>query len=386
MCSSQDVVIDFDSHHIGLQQPSARPQQETDTHLHNQPAPDVTSTQPSSAFAATTSPVQSPTSRPQAAQPVHADSNASAHDANASAIESEQRGGANEASSSPTGQRLDSAGTAVFPPQPSGQSQTSPVASSLQAVGQQAEEEPSVSASEAADAYYQQKVSGSAPVYPPPPTTSQLPQTAQQLSIDVHGETPSYTPADVEHTGQTHVSQTTQQPSVDAQGEMPPYMPADVKHTSQSHVPSSAQQGQHQQEAEATSAAPHASVSNETQAGTDSADAIQASSTQQGRPEVQTSSAPADIEQQSTHSVAAATAEGQRPDASSAAASDSQHEDRGSHEGALGPASGVPEADQLSQAAASSSDEAKQQAKETDRGAGFPVGPLGEMQCSFTTE
>lgn len=355
-------MTDFDSHHIGLQQPSAPPQQETDTHLHNQPAPDVTSTQPSSSFTATTSPVQSPTSRQQAA---HADSNASAPDASAPQT-SQQQDGADGALSSPPRQAFDQAGAAVFPQQPSGQSQTSTAASTLQAAGQQAEQEPSVSvseaeagsnvsASEAADAFNQQQASGSDPVYPPPPSTSQQPQTAQQPSVDARGETPSYTPADAEHTGQTHMPSTESAPA------------------------------QHQQEAETVSAAPHTLVSNKTQAGADSAGAPQASRTQEGQAaseqKVQSSSAPADIEQQNKHFVAAAAAEGQRPDVSSPAASGSQYTGSSRLHGAVGPATDMPEADQLSEAVASSSDGAKQPVKETERGADFPAGPIGETQC-----
>ena len=42
----QGVIVNMNAHNIGTRQPTAAPQEETDTHMHNQPTPDVISTAP----------------------------------------------------------------------------------------------------------------------------------------------------------------------------------------------------------------------------------------------------------------------------------------------------------------------------------------------------
>lgn len=46
----QGVIVNMNAHNIGPQQPTAAPQDETDTHLHDQPAPDVISSAPNTSF------------------------------------------------------------------------------------------------------------------------------------------------------------------------------------------------------------------------------------------------------------------------------------------------------------------------------------------------
>lgn len=50
LCCVQGVIVNMNAHNIGPQQPTAAPQDETDTHLHDQPAPDVISSAPNTSF------------------------------------------------------------------------------------------------------------------------------------------------------------------------------------------------------------------------------------------------------------------------------------------------------------------------------------------------
>ena len=79
----QEVVSDFDTHHIGVQQPLASAQDETDTHLHNQPVPDVTSQQSAHTLAATQDVAPHTSSSQQAPMQPHASNPGAGHDQSA---------------------------------------------------------------------------------------------------------------------------------------------------------------------------------------------------------------------------------------------------------------------------------------------------------------
>ena len=333
---SQDVVTDFDSHHIGLQQPHAAPQQETDTKLHHQPAPDVTSSQPSSTFSVTISPVHSPTLRQQAAQSSHDSSDASTSATPAPHDQQQQpQDGASEASSSAARHDYGQAGTATFPQQQQQQSQSQGSAGP-QTTPSSADQQPAEQEQPSVDTFAYQQDSGSDVVYPPPPGTPQPPETAQQLSVDARGETPSYTPAAVEHTSPSTVAQSGDQP------------------TQQDPAP---------QGGEGILSASQLDESSAVPGSEDAAETSSSSRDQASAQYAQVSTAPANAAEEPADSVTpdAATIDSEAGDA------------QPGHDSTV---SGVPDGAQPSQAAAS---RAGEQADGPPRGVGFPAGPPGEI-------
>ena len=332
----QDVVTDFDSHHIGLQQPRAQAHQETDTHLHHQPAPDVTSTHHTSTFAAPNSPVL-----PPAASPSHASVGA-AESTTATTHRQQQQTQGLEAPSSSTQHTFNQTNTAALPHSGSDNS-------AVPATTEPTQQQPSSSMH---DASAQQPASTSDLMYPPPPTTSQQPQAVQQPAVHARSETPSYTPSDVLRTGQTGPSQ--------SEG-------------------MSVQTQQHQQEPETYSAvsAPADATARDVK-HVDDVSSRQTGLAEQTRASAQQnavdSAASADREQGPASSASAAHNESQQADVTAATTSDGQQED------GVNPApNALPDAEQPPEPAApSSSAHARQQGEEAERGAGFPAGPVGK--------
>ena len=349
--SIQDVVSDFDTHHIGLQQPHTTPQDEPDTHLHNQLAPDVIGQQPSSTYIATEDTGQSPSSSHQLATQLPSSTNSAGHDQSAKQS-TLQREGDLEASSSQSRQQFNQSGTAVFPPQQTGQMHSSTgVQSSSQAAPEQHEEESVIGAQQAANAYQQQHPAGA--VTPDQPLSSDQPQPQQQPAIDASAEVTSFIPSDTPNTA--HVSTATS---------------------------SSLQQqpARSDQDAEAASIQQQQA---ETTGGTMSED-------------VQTP-----VLQPQKHGATASDAQQLQPAESAVQDSDSQL--LGVVEQQLEAASSVsdarPNAAQAPEAAISASDirpgaaqapgpaalsdvqQKKPDAQAEDRGAGFPAGPLGDYHC-----
>ena len=308
----QDVVTDFDSHHIGLQQPQTQARQEIDTHLHDQPAPDVTSTHHTSTFAALNSPVHMPTAQQQPAASASHASAAAAEFTTAPTHPQQQQTGGHEAPSSSTQHTLNQTGTAALPHSTSDKS----------AVPASAEQ------------------------------TQQQPQAPQQPAVHARSETPSYTPSDVQHTGQTGLSQSkgmsvqTQQHQQNPETHCAVSTPAHVTARGVEHIDdvSSRQTG----------------LAEQTAAGT-----------QQNALD---SAASVDREQGPAASAAAAQNESQQADVTAATAS------AGQQESGIRPApNAVPDAEQPPKPSApSSSAHASQQGEDPERGAGFPAGPVGK--------
>ena len=434
----QDVVTDFDSHHIGLQQPQAPAHQENDTHLHDQPAPDVTSTKHTSAFAATSSPVHSPTPQQPAAAPSHGRAAAS-EPTTASIHEQQWQSRALEAPSSPTRHTCDQAGAAVAPGQPDSR----PEDSVLPASAEQAPQEPSPSMHDASGAFHQQPASASDSVYPLPPTMARQPEAATQPAIHARSDAPSYTPSDIEHTGQTSTSQS-EGVSVQPEQQEPETRPAvatsaDASATGGGHVDDTLgrQSGQAEQpeagieQPEAGIEQPQAGIEQpqagveQPQAGIEqpqasaeqkplasaaaaeeelpagSATAVPTETQQADVTAATASSQQADVTAATASSqqpdvtatpassqqpdVTAATAASQQADVTAATASSQQNNAAQQRDLSAAPKAS-PDADQSSQvAAASSSILTGQQGEAAGRGAAFPAGPLGEMTYCCST-
>ena len=346
----QDVVTDFDSHHIGLQQPQAQVHQETDTHLHDQPAPDVISTHHTSTFAAPNSPVQSPSAQQQpAASPSHA-SAAAAESTTAPTHQQLQQPEPLEGPSSSTQHTFNQTATAALPPSTSGKP-------AVPASAEQTQQQPSTSVHDIST----QQPTSTYSMNPSPPTMSQQPQAAQQPVVHAHSETPSYTPSDAQHTGQTGTSQS-EGMSVQTkryQQEPEKYSgvstPADATARGSEHVggASGRQAGQ----------------ADQTRAGT--------------KLNALVSAVTADTEQEPAGSAAAAQSESQQAGVTAATASHSQQEDAAQQSGDNSAPNTVSDANQPPELAAqSSSARAGQQGEEAERGAGFPTGPIGKTTCS----
>lgn len=340
-------MTDFDSHRIGHQQPQAPAHQEIDTHLHHQPAPDVTSTQPTSTFAASTSPMQSPMAQHQPVTlPSHASPGA-AEPTTAPTHQQQQQTGAPEAPSSSTQPTPNQTETAALP-------HSSSQKSAAPAHAEQTQQQPSTRQHH--DASSQQPASSSDSVHPPPLTMPQQPQADQQPAVHARSETPSYTPSNVQHTGHTGVSQ--------SEGK-------------------SSQTKQHQQES-----VPHSAASADATA-TGSGRADDASGRQVGQAgqtgagNMQTPVASAAIperQQGAAGSGAAAQNESQQGNVTAATASPSQQGSAAQQSDVCLAPTALP--DQPPEVAATnSSAHAGQQGQEAERGAGFPAGPLGEAPC-----
>ena len=203
----QDVVTDFDSHHIGVHQPHAPPQDETDTHLHNQPAPDVMSQQPSSTFAQTSA--SHPTSSHQLPTHFSPSNPGNSHDQPAGQHQMQEDDGSD---ASPRHRhQYDQSGTALVP-----HSQPGPPSSSTDQAtpppGLHQSDEASVSALEAADAFQQHRLAGGS-LGPEQASSSGQSHQQQQHRVDASAETPSYTDFHPDGTPYTaHVSTSAQQP------------------------------------------------------------------------------------------------------------------------------------------------------------------------------
>ena len=352
--SIQDVVSDFDTHHIGLQQPHTTPQDEPDTHLHNQLAPDVIGQQPSSTYIATEDSRQSPSSSHQLATQLPSSSNSAGHDQSAT-HSTLQREGDLEASSSQSRQQFNQSGTAVFPPQQTGQMHSSTgVQSSSQAAPEQHEEESIIGAQQAANAYQQQHPAGA--VTPDQPSSSDQPQPQQQPAIDASAEVTSFKPSDVPNTA--HVSTATssslqQQPArSDQDAEAASIQQQQAETTggtmSENVRTPGLQPTQHQE---------HEATASDAQQLQPAESAVQDSDSQ----------LPGVVEQQLE---AASSAPDARPNAAQAPeAAISASDIRPGAAQAPGPA------------ALSHVQQEKSDAQAEDRGAGFPAGPLGDYHC-----
>ena len=346
----QDVVIDFDSHHIGLQQPQAQAHQETDTHLHDQPAPDVSSIHHTSTLAAPGSPVQSSSAQQQAAAPpLHA--SAAAESTTAPTRRQQQQTGIFEAPSSSTQHTTNQTNTAALSHRSSGKS-------AVPANAEQTQHQPSTSMH---DASTQQLATTSDSMHPSPPAISQQPQAAQQRVVHARSETPSYTPSDVQHTGQPGVSQSEGMSVQTKQYQQEPEMysavstPADSTARDSGHVDGTS--GQQVEQAEQTGAGTELNARD--------------------------SVVSADGEQGPAGTAAAAQSESQQADVTAATASRSQQEDDAQQSGANPAPKALLDVDQPPEPAAqSSSARAEQQEGQAERGAGFPAGPVGKTICS----
>lgn len=353
----QDVVTDFDSQHIGHQQPQAAPHQETDTHLHDQLPPDVTSPEPTASFAATSSPVHSPPAPQRGIDPSHS-SAAALESKEASTSGRQQHSDASQAPSSPTKRRFDQAGSAVLPEQPR---------SSLQepmhpASAQQTLKQPSTSTPDPAAAS-NQRAPSMLPVdsaSSPSPDTPQQPNTRQPPVIDARRETPSYTPSDVEHTSQTAAPQSEDLSMLPAQHQQVP----EAHHALSTSSDPSATSGEPAGNPSGRPSGP----AEQMQAGTDQPP--------------QASTGASDSEELPAAAPKVAHTEAQLADTPAAAASHSQ-QDTGAQQSSSDPApDGLSDsADPAQEPLASTSASADQpgDAARAERGAGFPAGPVGEM-------
>lgn len=203
----QDVVTDFDSHHIGVQQPHAPPQDETDTHLHNQPAPDVMSQQPSSTFAQTSA--SHPISNDQLPNQSTSSNASNSHDQPAGQHQMQQNDGSD---ASPRHRhQYEQSGTALVPHSQPGQ----PSSSTDQATppaGLHQSDEASVSALEAAGAFQQHRPANGSAASEQASSSEQTHHQQQQHRVDASAETPAYTDFHPDGTPYTvHVSTNAQQ-------------------------------------------------------------------------------------------------------------------------------------------------------------------------------
>ncbi|KAL3149281.1 hypothetical protein ABBQ32_002097 [Trebouxia sp. C0010 RCD-2024] len=352
----QDVVTDFDSQHIGHQQPQAAPHQDTDTHLHDQPPPDVTSPQPTSNYAATSSPVHLPPAHQQGIDPSHS-SAAALESTEASTSGRQQHSDASQAPSSPTKQLFDQAGAAVLPEQPHSSSQEPMHPASAQ----QTLEQPSTSTPDPAAASNQRAMS-MLPVdsaSPPSPDISQQPNARQQPAIDARSETPSYTPADVEHTTQAAAFQSEDVSALPAQHQQVP----GAHHTASTSSDPSTTDGEHVGNLSGRPSGP----AEQTQAGT--------------KQPPQASTGACDREELPAGAPKAAHTEEQLADTPAATASHSQ-QDTGAQQSSSDPApdAASDSADPSQEPMGSTGAPADQpgDAAGAERGAGFPAGPVDD--------
>ena len=337
-------MTDFDSHHIGLQQPQGQAHQETDTHLHDQPAPDVISAHHTSTFAAPNSPVHSPSAQHQSAASPSQASAAAAESTTALTDQQQQHTGPLDMPVSSTPHTFDQTRTAALP-------HSSIEKSAVPASAEQSQQQPSTSMHDAST----QHLTSNDSMKPSPPTMSQQPV------VHAHSEMPSYTPSDAQHTGQIGTPQ--------SEG-------------------MSVQTKQYQQEPETYSA-----VSTPVDATAGGSEHVDAASGRQAGQAEQTaagtqlnaldSAVTADREQQPAGSAAAAQSESQQAGVTVATASHSQQEDTAQQSGVNPAPNALSDPDQPPELAAqSSSAHAGQQGVEAERGAGFPAGPIGKTTCS----
>ncbi len=373
----QEVVSDFDTHHIGVQQPHASPQDETDTHLHNQPVPDVTSQQPAHTLAATQDFAPHTSSSQQLPMQPHASNSGAGHDQSA-AQSAQPQAHVSGLLPTPSQQQQDQSGVAVFP-----QSQADQLSSSSEAsippAEHQLQEEASVSAQEAAGAFEQQ-----APASHNDPdqasSSGQSPQQ-QQLRVDASAEVPSYTllhPDGAPHTvhSSTNAQQQQAGPSADpelpstAQMQAPPSDTAGVpvaqqeQHAGQTEA--AGMPSDHQQHQAGVNEPAQTSSSQQVQTSEESASqtsALQAAQHEPGHLDSQQGDATAAGQQRqdSAETASASQGVGQQQPETNSVAHDAQ---RG---GSL----------TLEAATSSGVQQEGSEREAEDRGAGFPVGPLG---------
>lgn len=347
-------MTDFDSHHIGLQQPQSQAHQETDTHLHDQPAPDVISTHHTSTFAAPHSPVHSPSGQQQPAAPQSFASTAAAESSTAST--QQQQTEPLEAPLSSIQHTINQTGTAALP-------HSNAEKSAVPATAEHTQQQPSTFVH---DASTQQPASTSDSINPSSATMSQQPQAAQQ-------------------------SQAAQQPVLHARGDTPSFPSSSIQHTDQTGTSQSegmsVQTKQHQQEPEM-----HSAVSTPADATARVSEHVDDASGRRAGQAEQTgagselnavdSAVSADREEGLAGSAAAAQSESQQADGP-AATSHSQQEDAAQQsEVNLAPDASSDANQPPELTAQSSSAHADQQRREAERGAGFPAGPAGKTTCS----
>ena len=374
----QEVVSDFDTHHIGVQQPHASSQDETDTHLHIQAVPDVTSQQPAHTLTATQDFAPHTSSSQQLPVQPHASTPGAAHDQSAAQIAQPQ---ADVSGLLPTHsqQEYDQSGVAVFPQSQAGQLSTSSEAS-IPPAEHQLPEEASVSAHEAAGVFQHQ---GPANHNDPDQAlcSGQSPQQ-QQLRVDASAEVPSYTQLHADGAPYTVRSSTNAQ-----QQQAKPSADPELQLTAQMQAPSGdaggmpvAQQEQHagrseaadmpsdhHQQQDGVSKAAQASSSQQVQTSEESASqtsALQAAQHEHGHLDSQPGDDTAPAQQRQDPAETASAFQGvaqQQPEADSVASV--SQEDR---------------ALTLEAATSSGVQQEGSDREAEDRGAGFPVGPLGD--------
>ncbi len=379
----QEVVSDFDTHHIGVQQPHASPQDEAGTHLHNQPVPDVTSQQPAHTLAATQDFAPHTSSSQQLPMQPHASNPSAAQDQSA-AQSAQPQAHVSGLLPTPSQQQRDQSGVGVFPQSQAGQLSSSSEAS-IPPAEHQLQEEASVSAREAAGAFQQQ---GPASHNDPGQALSsgQSPQQQQQLRVDASAEVLSYTqlhPDGAPHTVHSSTNAPQQQagPSADpespsiAQLQTPPSdaagMPVAQQEQHAGQTEAAGMPSDHQQHQAGVNEPAQTSSSQQVQTSEESASQTSASQAAQHEPghlDRQQGDATAAAQQRQDPAETASDLQGvgqQQPEANSSA-SDAQRGGSLTLEAAI--SSGVQQ-------------EGSEREAE-DRGAGFPVGPLGDHSSS----
>lgn len=386
----QEVVSDFDTHHIGVQQPLASAQDETDTHLHNQPVPDVTSQQSAHTLAATQDVAPHTSSSQQAPMQPHASNPGAGHDQSA-AQPAQPQAHVSGLLPSHSQQQHDQSGVAVFLQSQAGQLSSSSEASIPPAEHQlqdQLQEEASISAQEAAGAFRQQDPASHND--PGQALSSGQSQQQQQLRVDASAEVPSYT--QLHPDGAPYIVHS----STDAQQQQAgPSADPELPSTAQMQAPPSDAAGlpvaQQEQHAGQSQAADMPSDHHQQQAGV--GEAAQTSSSQQVQTSEESASQtsalqaaqhePGHLGSQQDDAVAAAQ---QRQDPAETA---SDLQGVGQQQPEANSSSSDPQrAESLTLEAATSSG-VQQEGSEReaeDRGAGFPVGPLGDLSSSNAAE
>lgn len=374
----QEVVSDFDTHHIGVQQPHASSQDETDTHLHNQAVPDVTSQQPAHTLTATQDFAPHTSSSQQLPMQPHASTPGAAHGQSAAQSAQPQ---ADVSGLLPTHsqQEYDQSGVAVFPQSQAGQLSTSSEAS-IPPAEHQLPEEASVSAHEAAGVFQHQ---GPASHTDPDQAScsGQSPQQ-QQLRVDASAEVPSYTQLHADGApytvrSSTNARQQQAKPSADpelpltAQMQAPPGdaagMPVGQQEQHAGRSEAADMPSDHHQQQDGVSKAAQASSSQQVQTSEESASqtsALQAAQHEHGHLDSQPGDDTAPAQQRQDPAETASAFQGvaqQQPEADSVAS--------------------VSQGDRALTLEAATSSGVQQEGSDReaeDRGAGFPVGPLDE--------
>ncbi|DBA70500.1 TPA: hypothetical protein ACH3X2_011901 [Trebouxia sp. C0005] len=374
----QEVVSDFDTHHIGVQQPHASPKDEADTHLHNQPAPDVTSQQFAHNLAATQDYAPHTSSSQQLSMQPHASNPGAGHDQSA-AQSAQPQAHVSDLLPTHSQQQHNQSGVAVLPKSQAGQLPSSS-AIGIPPAEHQLPEVASVSAQEAAGAFQEQ---GPARHNDPDQvsTSGQSPQQ-KQLRVDASAEVPSYTqlhPDGAPHTVHSSTNAHQQQAGPSAEPDFPSTVQMQAPPNSAAGMPIVQQEqhaGQseaagmpsdHQQHQAGVSAPAQTASSQQVQTSEESASqtsALQAAQHEPGHLDSKQSDATAAAQQRQDPAETASDIQGvnQQQLEANSVTSDAQQGGSLTLEAATSP--GV-----------------QQEGSETEaehRGAGFPVGPLDE--------